>query len=373
MHAFRWIRDWWNVDPSRAALKRVRLLMRQHWPADSPAGAQWDCMWESMVKGGAVDSARAAQSEILVEDYAYPASSNLGELILANMKNGNDHADLLQRHGDVLWGRASTPQGDLSALRVLGHLQAEVSDWEDLLRTNTLGWEKYRELRFAGSLLVSLHPGSGKDVDGRYSEALERAIADFPHAPQLQLWRIALKFPDGKVPAVDVARLIQAEIRTFDLGSKSSWQVAALYHRLAKLVSAQRVDAEESIDVMTFVGEQWLLWQIGISIICVLASFHCLISKKVDYISMPFIGIGLYLLIFSPFIIPFIAIAQPNVRHYFMLSAGVWLVSLRLWRRAGELFFISPEFGIYRLHRAALGLDDFCAVGFSGARDQVLA
>ncbi len=235
--AVHWPTDWWNQNPNAAALRHARQLMPTVWPEDSRAHREWECFWDQLDSSAAVEPAMLADCGVLVEDHPYPASSALGEILLPRWSE-HDPTDLLARFRPTLWMRATSEQGDLSALRVLANLQARAGAHDELADTDELGWKRYRARNFAISRLGGL--AADGPASPEYAAALDQATVDFPEDPYLRALQLSVRYPEGDFRIEDLAAVILAESRSFQIAvtsaHRSSLQLRALYFVLESAI-----------------------------------------------------------------------------------------------------------------------------------------
>lgn len=127
-----------------------------------------------------------AGCHLMVGDQPLPTSGALLRLLTIELMQRTlaTDVDLLARHGDALWTRASSERGDVDALEVLAALQSSVRDRDGLRRSDELGWHRYRLPKFAASRVYGAML-DGKPEDAATQRLLGEALADFPDDAQL--------------------------------------------------------------------------------------------------------------------------------------------------------------------------------------------
>lgn len=251
--SFDWQTDWWNHAPQPSAQDAAIALARTQWNPQQRERQEWDCLWPKLRDNErAFEAADLDRCRVLVGGHPYPASSALGLVALgrlvARSEQPPDFAALLARHGGTLRERATSKAGDLEALRVLAYLQQGAGDDAGLAQSDELGWKRYRDARFALSRVQHAEPEPDVPPDAAYRAMLAQAAQDFPHVPLYPMLEAVYRAGRGDPPAVDVARVLQAETRTLDLSVRngdlrSHSQLKALYRRLAKTLEQEKADA----------------------------------------------------------------------------------------------------------------------------------
>lgn len=118
-----------------------------------------------------------------------------------------DAGEALAVHGPALQARADSAAGDLAALEVLASLQLLARDRKALAASDELGWQRYRNARFAASRVIGLISDGG-EPSGEMAGMARRAWSDFPEDAQV-LW-MALEF--GRLEGDDRKRALRSQV-----------------------------------------------------------------------------------------------------------------------------------------------------------------
>jgi tetratricopeptide (TPR) repeat protein len=188
--------DWWNTKTRDDLLEEDLRLAAEHLGRESPryrelALAAKHCRVDSL-EDDLLDPQRVLEKSrpfaqalsdlnLLGEAPVLPSSSRVASLLFDRIVEAQlaDAPTLLRWHGDELHRRADTPAGDLEAARILAFLYARAGDAR-LADLDLLGWNRYRDPRFAGSHLSSR--GDALKLD---DPLLKKALEDFPREPSI--------------------------------------------------------------------------------------------------------------------------------------------------------------------------------------------
>lgn len=70
----------------------------------------------------------------------------------------------------------------------------------------------------------------------------------------------------------------------------------------------------------------WLNIQIVVSLVCVSCTLHCFYTKRIDAVAGIFFATGLYLMLFSPLLLIFLALLQDSFWRSVLLGFCVWML-----------------------------------------------
>jgi hypothetical protein len=202
-----WDDDWWNADVNREALERdLAALVPPLVPKETAAELQ---RFAQVVRADSVEARRAALTGagwLLGAKAGLPRASTLAEIVVERAVDDKliTIKELL-RFEPELRRRAIPPARDVDALNLLANLLQHERP-ADLAAIDQLGWEKYGDARFAGSLFWEAAMANKLDAS---DAKLARAIAQFPSSAALR--RAALEVADAKTHKQRLVDAITAE------------------------------------------------------------------------------------------------------------------------------------------------------------------
>jgi tetratricopeptide (TPR) repeat protein len=243
--ATSWNQDWWNAELNQAALKRSLDLAAKSLAGDAKRLAELRLYVSTcdQDKAGPVEGLREkliGAKLIIGPDSSLPVSNLVAERLCAMAMEQKlvTKRELLDRFEAELRRRSiDAKSGDVIALNLLAALllpddENDKANAEKLAAVNLVGWERFHDVRFAASYLVS---ALVRNELNTHSPLLQKALKEFPDDPWICEIAIKMAANEGVALRPYLVSSIKAEFRHLSVSMgiiKDSYRLKSLFATL---------------------------------------------------------------------------------------------------------------------------------------------
>lgn len=230
--------DWWNLHVYSAGLDRDLARAERALGKDTrrykELAALAEIRREKEIDGKKLQ-AQLKALHILIDGGDFPVNSVIGSyfIALATELQLVDMKDLAKNFSKEMETRARSKEGDAEALNILCVYYSAAEDWKRVKELDRYGWERYKEARFATSLIREMVRDDTLKID---SPELKRALVDFPE--NNFFWMVRMGLLEANRTVEDAAGAIKAEYRELSTGIggyKDSYTLKGYFVLLEKL------------------------------------------------------------------------------------------------------------------------------------------
>lgn len=204
--------DWWNTHVYKEGLDRDIARAQKALGAESRrfkelAGLAALKLQEEVTQKESSDQLK--RLHVLIGDGDLPVNSVVAShfIALAMRQKLIDTKSLSLHFCKELEERATSKAGDVEALNIVCVFYSAAEDWKRVKELDQMGWERYKDVRFATSFLAELLRDHVLAVD---TPEFKTALTQFPENTILWKYRLALLGKDH-LTVEDVAGAIKAE------------------------------------------------------------------------------------------------------------------------------------------------------------------